>query len=220
MPSYEYVENGGIVLNVIKGSPNNITLKKINKNVVSSGEFGINGGFFYGSDLLSIAVNNDVPVNGPQGAYGSGWFNHAYERGTLVWDATKRAYSVQVVGSAGEIAVASRDNYWAQGGISMSLQDDAHWVAIAQAQNMPNMAGATQRVGLVWNTGMNIWLVLSETACSAQQFRLAIKAQLGSGTIVDGIFLDGGGSAQMNCTENKFSGDGRSVVQMIALTTK
>jgi hypothetical protein len=218
--SYTYSNDKGIILDSIKTSPSNIVLKSIHKNVVSSGLFGINGGFFSGSDAVSIAINNDIPACLANKVYGSGWFNEKYARGTLVWDKVARAFSIQVVSSGDEIKVTDRHQYWAQGGISMSLQDDAHWKAIADAQHMPNIIGATQRVAMVYNSSLNVWLVLSEGACTAQQFRSAIKAQIGSGTLVDGIFLDGGGSAQMNCTENKFSGDGRSVVQMVSLLAK
>jgi hypothetical protein len=219
MSNYTYSEPRGPRLSVIKASPNNIILKEINKNVASGVDTGINGGFFYSSDLLSIAVNNDIPACGVAGAYGSGWYNEKYARGTLVWDRSTGVYSVQVVKSAAELDVSDRSNYWAQGGISMSLQDDANWEAVATAQGMPNMTGSTYRTALIWNSGFNIWLVISEEACTAKAFRGAVKYLVGSGTIVDGIFLDGGGSTQMKCTENTFSGDGRSVVQMIAIIT-
>lgn len=219
MANYTYGNvSTGTLLHFIKTSPNNITLKEIAKNVTNTSEYGINGGFFYGKDQLSIAVNNGVPVRGVVGGYGSGWFNEKFSRGTLVWDKTRGKYSVQVVSSASDLDVS--DQYWAQGGISMSLQDDANWNAIANQQGMPNMTGKTSRTALVWNTGFNLWLIVTETLCTAEQFRLAIKKNIGSGTLVDGIFLDGSGSSQMKCAEKSINGDGRSVVQMVALTNR
>jgi exopolysaccharide biosynthesis protein len=221
MANYTYGNvSTGTLLHFIKTSPNNITLKVVNKNVASTSEYGCNGAFFYGSDQISLAVNNDVPVQGVVGGYGSGWFNEKYKRGALVWDKAAGKYSVQVVSAASEIEVADRSQYWAQGGISMSLQDDANWKAIATQQNMPNIDGKTTRTALVWNTGFNLWLIVTETLCTAEQFRLAIKKNIGSGTLVDGIFLDGGGSSQMRCAEKSIDGDGRRVVQMVALTNK
>jgi exopolysaccharide biosynthesis protein len=217
MANYSFIKDNGIVLNVIKTSPNNIALKAINSNVTATTLYGINGGFFYGTDILSIAVNNDVPVKGVAGSYGCGWFNEKYKRGTLVWDKVASAYSVQVAGSATELQVTDRGSYWAQGGISMRLQNDIGWYDQASAEGMPNIDGKTTRTALVYNSGLNIWLVVTETLCTAEAFRRAIKGQIGSGTMVDGIFLDGGGSSQMQCTETEINGDGRTVRQMVAL---
>lgn len=221
MANYTYGSiSTGTLLHFVKCSPNNITLKAINKNVTNSSEYGCNGGFFSAKNQLSIAVNNDIPVQGNKGDWGSGWYNEKFSRGTLVWDKAKGAYSVQVVSSASDLDILDRSQYWAQGGISMSLQDDANWKAIAQQQNMPNMDGKTSRTALVWNTGFNIWLIVTETPCTSEQFRLAIKKNIGSGTLVDGIFLDGGGSSQMRCAEKSINGDGRVVVQAVCLTLK
>lgn len=221
MANYTYGNvSTGTLLHFIKTSPNNITLRVVNKNVTNTTEYGVNGGFFYSGDQISLAVNNDVPVQGVVGGYGSGWFNEKYARGTLVWDKAAGKYSVQVVSAASELEVLDRTRYWAQGGISMSLQDDANWKAIAQQQNMPNIDGKTSRTALVWNTGFNLWLIVTETPCTAEQFRLAIKKNIGSGTLVDGIFLDGGGSSQMRCLEKSIDGDGRRVVQAVCLTAK
>ncbi|MEK5036245.1 hypothetical protein MKY96_32870 [Paenibacillus sp. FSL R7-0302] len=221
MASYTYGNvSTGTNLHFIKTSPNNIVLKTAGKNVVKTEEYGVNGGFFYLKDQISIAVNNDVPVRGVVGGYGSGWFNEKYARGTLVWDAAAGKYSVQIVPTASEIEVIDRSRYWAQGGISMTLQDDTTWKTLAKLQGMPNIDGKTTRTALVWNSGLNIWLIVTDTLCTAEQFRLAIKKNIGSGTLVDGIFLDGGGSSQLRCKEKVIDGDGRSVVQMVAISAK
>lgn len=220
--SYTFQESNGIHLTVIKSSPNNIFLREINDNLCDSEYYGINGGFFDGAtrNILSIAVNNDKPVRGNAGEYYGGWFNHVYARGTLVWDKSISKYSIQVVKSASDLKVQNRTQYWAQGGISMSLQDDANWRSIAETQNMPNMNGKTTRTALLWNSGFNIWLIITNTLCTAEEFRFAIKHQVGNGTLVDGIFLDGGGSTQMKCGEYVYRGDGRNVVQMVSLINK
>lgn len=220
MSNYSYIRDNGVVLTVIKASPNNITLKAIDSNVTTSSSFGINGGFFYGTDLLSIAVNNDVPVKGVAGGYGSGWFNEKYSRGTLVWDRDVSRYSIQKVSSASDLEVSNRSSYWAQGGISMNLKSDSNWKYLASEEGMPNIDGNTTRTALVYSSGLNIWLVVTDTACTAEAFRSAIQGQIGSGTIVDGIFLDGGGSSQLKCAEKIIVGDGRVVRQMVALTVK
>lgn len=219
MANYTYEKETGITLQAIKTSPNNIVLLKIGANVTATNYYGVNGGFFFNGDLLSIAVNNDVPVCGVKGDYGSGWFNAKYPRGTLVWDKVFRKYSVQVVSSADEIVVADRNSYWAQGGISMSLQDDDKWRQIATEQNMPNMDGLTTRTAVAFNSGLNIYLIVTETQCTAAAFRQAIKG-FANGTIIDGVFLDSGGSSQLKAWGTNIDGDGRKVVQMIALINK
>jgi len=220
--NYNYtkcVASNGVVLHAIKTSPNNIALKSNRSNVYSRSDVAVNGGFFsFGSgDVLSIAVQNDMPVAGKRGAYGSGWFNAKYARGTLVWDAAARKYSVQVVSSASDIVVSDRSRYWAQGGISMSLRDDAGWEGIARAQNMPSMTASVYRTALVYGSGLSVWLVVTNTPCTASQFRAAIKERIGSGTLVDGIFLDGSGSSQMRCDSVRLRGDGRNVYSIVAV---
>ncbi|QNR65314.1 hypothetical protein IAQ67_15560 [Paenibacillus peoriae] len=49
------------------------------------------------------------------------------------------------------------------------------------------------------------------------QFRSAIKEKVGSGTLVNGIFLDCSGSAQMRAGTPKATGDSRKVFSMVAL---
>lgn len=211
--------SNGVVLHALKTSPNNIILTSSRTAVCSQPNVAVNGGFFNFGDgaLLSIAVQNDVPVAGKRGAYGSGWYNAKYARGTLVWDAAARKYSVQCVKSADELNVSDRSRYWAQGGISMSLRDDAGWERIARQQNMPNMSGKAHRTALVYGSGLNVWAVVTNTPCTAAEFRKAVKEKIGSGTLVDGIFLDGSGSSQMRCGDVQLRGDGRCVYSVIAI---
>ncbi|RKL63249.1 hypothetical protein DXT63_07545 [Thermoanaerobacteraceae bacterium SP2] len=223
MANYTYgnvTASNGVNLRFIKTSPNNTTLQAINANVTDTDYYGVNGGFFYNTDILSIAVVNDQPVKGNPGDYDSGWYNETYDRGTLIWDPVARVYSIVVIGSASDITVTDPDQYWAQGGISMSLQDDSNWYNQAvNVEHMPNPDGNAHRTALVYNTGLNIWYIITPTSCTAGQFRSAIKEKIGSGTLVDGIFLDGGGSSQMQCAEYSYSGDGRVVREMVRLIT-
>lgn len=99
--SYSYgmgTGRNGVILHWIKTSPKNIILKSINATIPGMAAYGLNGGFFYKGDILSIAVNNDLPVKGRRGDYGVGWYHEGnYHRGTLVWDNQTRQFSVPFV---------------------------------------------------------------------------------------------------------------------------
>jgi len=212
--------SNGVVLHALKCSPNDVQLRSCQTNVYSQPlATAINGGFFDSRNgaVLSIAVHGDVPVKGKRGEYGSGWENAKYARGTLVWDAASRRYSIQVVRSADELQVSDRSRYWAQGGISMSLHDDGGWQQRARLQNMPNMSGKVYRTGLVYGSGLSMWMIVTNTACTAEQFRTAIKQKIGSGTLTDGIFLDGSGSSQLRCEDVSLRGDGRTVYSLVSI---
>jgi hypothetical protein len=224
--SYTYgkvTASNGVVLHYMKGSPNSIKLKKISSTLANQTNYGINGGFFtFGTgDMLSIAVHNDVPVGGgSMGELNKGAVNVGYARGTLVWDAAAGKYSVQVLKWAKDLTVTSRSNYWAQGGISMGLNNESGWKAQATAENLSH-SSSSGRSGIVYNSANNIWLVVTDTTCTPEQFRAAIKGSIGSGTLVNGIFLDGSGSSQMRALSTAGSlinvkGDSRTVYQMVA----
>ncbi|MDU7472562.1 MAG: phosphodiester glycosidase family protein [Paenibacillus macerans] len=215
-----YTASNGVKLHTIKTSPNNIWINYIGaSNVPSQSYYGVNGGYFDPDtgNLLQIALNNDKPVNGTKNDYGSGYENVKVARGTLVWDATESQFSVQIVKSAADLHVIKRTRYWAQGGISMSLNSDSTWASQADKENMQNRTGNAFRTGLVYNNTNNIWLIVTDVKCTAAEFRTAIKEKVGSGTLVNGIFLDGSGSSQMKCKEKKVYGDEREVYQMVAL---
>ncbi|WP_025688244.1 hypothetical protein [Paenibacillus zanthoxyli] len=213
--------SNGVFLQSIKTSPTEVYMKALpgGSTIPGQSSDGINGSFFdfQTGDLLTIAVNNDVPVAGTKDEYGSGYTNVGYARGTLVWDSREQQFSVQIVSSAASLNVISRYQYWAQGGISMTLGNDSTWASIADAQHMPNRTGTAMRAGLVYNNTNNIWLVVTNTLCTAAQFRSAIKEKVGSGTLVNGIFLDGSGSAQLKAGTNVARGDRRLVYSMVAL---
>ncbi|MBY3620055.1 hypothetical protein HGO21_10905 [Acinetobacter sp. CUI P1] len=178
--------------------------------------YGINGGFFYEDALLSIAIMNDIPTNGAKKAYGSGWFNAKYARGTLVWDGASRSFSVQVVSSGEEINVTDRQHYFAQGGISMNLQDEAIWEAVIEEEHLPYADEKRMRSGMLYDDNGKLWLIVTPTPSTAAEFRSAILQTVPAEGL-EGIFLDGDGSSQMNADEIILPGDSRAVVQMIAV---
>lgn len=217
--SYSYLETvskGQVKLHMMSLSPENVALRSIVSPLHQVESYGINGGFFYGTDLLSIAIMNDIPVSGKKNGYGSGWFNAKYPRGTMVWDSAIRKFSVQVVSSGDELAVSDRNQYFAQGGISMNLADEDLWEATAIKEHLPFADEQRMRSGMVYADNEKLWLIVTPTLCTAAEFRTAVlEAVPGQGR--EGIFLDGDGSSQMNASEVMLSGDGRMVVQMIAV---
>lgn len=217
--SYTYRETTTpqkVQLHLLSLDPDDIVLQTAGTPLRQVAAYGINGGFFYGKDLLSIAIMNDKPVNGVKKAYGSGWFNAKYARGTLVWDATSRKFSVQVVSSGDELIVADRDHYFAQGGISMNLEKEELWEAAATVEHLPYADERRMRSGMVYDNTGKLWLIVTPTLSTAAEFRTAVL-QTVPGVGREGIFLDGDGSSQMNAAEVVLAGDQRSVVQMIAV---
>lgn len=216
----ETVASNGVKLYSMLTVPQNITLKPITSNVTLTHDYGINGGFFWNGDLLSIAVIDDQPIKGEQNDYGSGWFNIDVPKGTLVWDEITRSFSVQVVLDASELHVTDRHHYWAQGGISMSLAKNDRWLEQAEKEELPFYTEPRLRSGIVYDNRQRLWLIVTDKPSTAEQFRDAVKEALGREGIVDGIFLDGDGSSQMLCAQKSLRGDSREVYQMIALKNK
>lgn len=217
--SYAYAaeEANGMKLHILKTKPANVSLEVISNNVTLADRVGINGGFFYGEALVSMAVVGGKPVNGTKSEYGSGWENMKYARGTLVWDGEADSLSVQVVRQATEVKVKDATRFWAQGGISMSLGDDAAWKAQATAEQAPFPDDERLRSGAVYDGGGFLYLIVSETPGTLESFRSAIQEMFAAGQLVDGIFLDGDGSSQLLSKEMKLAGDNRPVVQMIRI---
>ncbi len=216
--SYGTSSYGGVTLHYIKTSSKNVrpTLVRPMKKINASGKYGINGGFFSGSNIVTIAVVNDVPVGGEAWAENVGWANNNLDRGTLVWDNNAREYKVPIVRRASDITVSDRGDYWAQGGVSTTLDDDTNWKQIMIDQKLPDYDAARQRAGMVYNSGLNLWLVVSAGGCTAEAFRTAIKKTIAVGTLKNGIFLDGGGSTSLYCSQNTVGCD-REVPEMMAL---
>jgi len=207
-----------VVLHIIEADPDHISLVTINDNIVRSGKSGINGGFFWENQLLSIAAMDGIPVNGEQGQYGSGWFNAKYARGTLVYDRVTKALDVQRVASVHDLNIADSTQFWAQGGVSMNLKDDSRWYQQAVIEEaLPFAEDKRLRSGIVYDDSGVIYLVVSSSKCTSEQFRKAIKENIAVGKLEEGIFLDGDGSSQLLIHDIELSGDDRSVVQMIAV---
>ncbi|WP_223879922.1 hypothetical protein [Paenibacillus spiritus] len=212
----EYVSSEGVRLHLMRVAPGDVELRAAGVPLKETAAYGINGGFFYEKALLSIAIMNDRPAGGDERGPGSGWFNAKYARGTLVWDGASRLFSVQVVSSGDDIAVLDRGHYWAQGGVSMNLGDEAGWTAAAAAQRLPFSEERRLRSGMVYNAAGELRLIVSSTLCTGEAFRRAVlEAVPGEGR--EGIYLDGDGSSQMNADEAVLTGDGRPVMQMIAV---
>ncbi|RJE87078.1 hypothetical protein D3P07_16950 [Paenibacillus sp. 1011MAR3C5] len=216
---YEYAEAAnGMKLHALVTKPAFVTLEVVRENVTLTNKVGINGGFFYGDTLISMGIVNGRTVNGAANAYGSGGENMKYARGTLVWDGASDSLSVQVVSTANEVKVKDHTRFWAQGGISMSLGDEAGWVNQTVAENAPFPDEQRLRSAAVYDESGMLYLIVSETGGSLHDFRTAIMDTIGDGGLVDGIFLDGDGSSQLLSKEMKLAGDNRPVLQMLRIT--
>lgn len=212
--------SNGVLLSVIRTNADNVQLQKISANVTQTPYYGINGGFFWEGALLSIAVMDNKPLIGLPGEYGSGWYNWSdgtYKRGTLVWDGVRKQFSVQVAGQASELYVSNNNNYWAQGGVSMSLGDEANWKNQMIQEHMPSYDRGHMRSGLVYDEKQFVYMIVTSTSCTVEQFRSAILEELGDQKLVDGIFLDGDGSSQLQIRDARMVGDHRQVYQMLSL---
>ncbi len=209
----------GVRMHMLRVDPDLVDLVAIRSNVTHAGLTGINGGFFYDNQLLSIAVEDDQPAAGEPGGYGSGWFNVKYARGTLVYDKTNGELSVQVAASAEELQMADRSRYWAQGGISMGLASGygSEWRQQADAEAAPYPDDERLRSAMAYDEEGNVHLIVTSVMCTLGELRDAIIRLRDTHGFVDGIFLDGDGSSQLRAAEEQLAGDGRPVVQMIAI---
>ncbi|QYR23208.1 hypothetical protein KZ483_09965 [Paenibacillus sp. sptzw28] len=217
---YEYktkTASNGFELHVLKSKPSNITLELVRRNVTQTGYYGINGGFFSGESLLSIATVNGFPVAGPKGQYGVGDENVKYPRGTLLWDGALDKLSVQIVSRSAELKVKDPNRFWAQGGISMSIGRDDAWELQAKLENAPFSDDKRLRSALVYDNKGMLYLVVSATKGTLAEFRAALLETVGDGQLADGIFVDGDGSSQLQAAEASLPGDNRPVVQMIRI---
>ena len=219
-----------IDLEFIRTDASNISLEPINSTVPRSNKFGINGGFFDGNlQLLSIAVNNDDPVYGLPDEPGGGWSQAApggAGRGTVRWDGASDVAGVFVVNNVRQLIVTNRNSYWAQGGVSMNLGISTlgEWENSISSERPDRFdwKASRPRSGLVYEvTGpsesrtTDVFLVITRTGATLWEFREAIKKRIP--TARDGIFLDGGGSTQINCRESSYVAQERTIPQMIAL---
>ncbi len=211
----------GLRMHMLRVDPESVDLVAIRANVTHTGLTGINGGFFYDHQLLSIAVEDDLPAAGERGGYGSGWFNVKYARGTLVYDKTNGELSVQVAASAEALQVTDRSRYWAQGGISMGLAsgDVSDWRRQADAEAAPYPDDERLRSAMAYDEEGNVHLIVTSVTCTLAELRDAMIRMRDTYGFIDGIFLDGDGSSQLRAAEEQLPGDGRPVVQMIAISS-
>ncbi|GAA0385113.1 phosphodiester glycosidase family protein [Paenibacillus motobuensis] len=215
---FQVIANNKVTLHVLKTDPSNISFSSINDNVVQSGISGINGGFFWENQLLSIAVMDGIPVNGSPEEYGSGWFNTKYARGTMVYDRVTKMVNVQRASSVVDLYMTDATRFWAQGGISMNLQDDSNWYRIAvKEEGLPFPDVERLRSGMAYDNDGKVYLVVTSTKCTAEEFRTAMKRMTDAGNLNEAIFLDGDGSSQLLADKVKLKGDSRAVVQMIVV---
>jgi hypothetical protein len=215
------IADNSVQLYTIRTSPDNVRLQAIDTNVTDTIYVGLNGGFFWEGALLSIAVINDQPLKGARGDYGSGWYNTGVDmntsRGTLVWDEVAHRFSIQVATQADELSTTDKRHYWAQGGVSMGLSDEAGWQRQMIAEEMPSYDEGHMRTGLVYDRNEQLYMIVTPSHCTIEQFRSAIVDKLGPRGIVDGIFLDGDGSSQLQAKHVRLPGDGRQVYQMLSV---
>ncbi|WP_313639036.1 hypothetical protein, partial [Paenibacillus sp.] len=194
--SYSFLEKESpenVQLYMMSLSPEDIKLRAADAPLQHVIAYGINGGFFYGDALLSIAIMNDNPTNGVKKAYGSGWFNAKYARGTLVWDGASRSFSVQVASSGAELKVTDRQHYFAQGGISMNLKHENLWESAIAEEHLPYADEKRMRSGMLYDDNGKLWLIVTPTLSTAAEFRSAILQTVPAEGL-EGIFLDGDGS--------------------------
>lgn len=215
---FQITADNGVVLHVLQTEPNSISLYSINDNVVRAGISGINGGFFWEKQLLSIAVMDGMPANGSPNEYGSGWFNAKYDRGTIVYDRVTRTIDVQRAASVDDLHMTDATKFWAQGGVSMNLKDESGWYDLAvKEEGLPIPDEERLRSAMAYDNSGEIYLIVTTTKCTAEQFRTAIKRNVAVGNLNEAIFLDGDGSSQLLAGNAKLKGDDRAVVQMIAV---
>ncbi|MFC0213358.1 phosphodiester glycosidase family protein [Paenibacillus chartarius] len=213
--------SNGVDLHVLRTTPEHVRLQAIESNVTATPYTGINGGFFWEGALLSIAVVNDAPLKGAPGDYGSGWYNTGVDsnlkRGTLVWDAAAQRYSVQLVSHAGELNVTDKLRYWAQGGVSMHLADERSAELALTQEQMPSYDQPHMRSALVYDQAQRLYMIVTPTRCTIAELRSAIIETLGPSGLVDGVYLDGDGSSQLQSGRIRLTGDRREVYQMLAI---
>ncbi|HWO95591.1 hypothetical protein P4H70_06690 [Paenibacillus ehimensis] len=224
-----YVNSRYIRLRYIKTSPKNIKLTHIKSTVPASGKLGVNAGFFDDASqgVQSICIQNSSCVlGGGSSDFATGYYNNNssgghISKGTLVWDDAWRTYRLQVIENAGQLIIGNPDNYWAQGGFSMHLQSDTSWQNMLSSgkESVNDHAPNTNynRTGLLYGNSLNIYLVISETTCTADEFRTACK-YIDTNNGLQGIFLDGATATQMNVPASGYSwtsGSSRKLPAMI-----
>ncbi|WP_223192546.1 hypothetical protein [Paenibacillus sedimenti] len=99
----------------------------------------------------------------------------------------------------------------------MKLADNEGWAAQTIEEEMPAFDENRLRSAAAYDNRGNVWLIVTPTPCTIEQFRSAILQKIVPGQLVDGILLDGDGSSQLLSRERKLQGDGREVYQMLQI---
>ena len=238
--NYTYISTtqNGVELHIIKTYAANIWLRTFSE--VKNFEdypalYGVNGGWFENkknNTTLNVAMFNgsyvcaddttDPIMDGSSNCVGEhviGYLGTAQD--TLFYQKVIHAEEDMIqLGGFGS-------GSWAQGGVAMTL-GASNWRdyvgATFASEYLP--AGSPGRTAMVVNLNTNdVYLIVKQSSpgVTPATFRSAIQSYF---NITDGnsphpyfkgLFLDGGGSSQMNCAEKKINGDGRALVQAIQL---
>lgn len=206
---------GYIRLKWIKTSPRNIKLTPITSTVPASKLLGMNAGFFddASQDVYSICIQNSKTVT--HGRTYNGYYNvtsvGTKARGTLVWDDPFRTYRLQTIEAAHELSIGDPDNYWAQDGVNLFLSSNSSWSNLIHSPKKgeyisdQSPTDAYNRSALLYGSSLNVYLVISETKCTLDQFRTAIQLGVEPSNGTNGIALDGANATQMNIPDSNYS---------------
>lgn len=84
---------------------------------------------------------------------------------------------------------------WAQGGVSMNLKDESRWYNVAvKEEGLPFPDDKRLRSAMAYDNFGEIYLVVTSTKCTAEQFRTAINRNVVVGYLNE---ADGDGSSQL-----------------------
>lgn len=81
----------------------------------------------------------------------------------------------------------------------MDLNDKFGWETDMIVEEMPAYDESRMRTAIVYDNQENLYMIVTPTNCTIAEFRAAILEQFGDRKLVDGIYLDGDGSSQMQC---------------------
>jgi hypothetical protein len=129
-----------------------------------------------------------------------------------------KVVNVQRASSVDDLHMTDEAAFWAQGGVSMNLKDERRWHNIAvKEEGLPFPDDERLRSAMAYDNSGEIYLVVTSTKCTAEQFRTAIKRNVAVENLNEAIFLDGDGSSQLLAGNIKLEGDARTVLQMIVV---
>jgi hypothetical protein len=111
--------------------------------------------------------------------------------------------SVQVVQQPDDLTVSNKLDYWAQGGVSMSLRQEAGWGAQALSERMPFFEDKRLRSAVVYDTKGMLYLIVSTSKAAVPEFRQAILESVGGGRLVAAFFWTG--TARRSCYAGRLS---------------